>query len=194
MACANNSLLLTTSELISGTIQTICETACEHKKAFDGCIENASVEYECMDNDMVVTELAKLRQLVRLWKNDRNCDVNSEAFKQHYADESQRILHIYDRGREDLYETYEDDDFVEEHNTNSLFKTKYFSRALFISDIKRQEPVDNVYIPESNKITFFTEIINYANHHVSHHWKYKNETKFELSFNVRRPRWRGVNR
>ena len=214
MAGANNSLLLISSELIGGTIQSICENACEHKKALDSCIEehdkdvnltqrqsdelvrqamkvkNASAEYECIDNDLVISELARLRQLVALCKNDKNCDVNSEAFNQHYANESQRIRYFYDRGREDLYETYEGDDFVEEHNTNSLFKTKYVSRALLTTGVMQREPVDNVCIPESNKITFFTEINNYANHRVTHRWKYKNETKFELSFNVRGPRWR----
>ena len=214
MASANNSLLLKSSGLISGTIQSICENACEHKKAFDSCIEkhdndvnlteqqsdkfarqaikvkNSSAEYECIDNDLVISELAKLRQLVKLCKNDKNCDVHSEAFKQHYTDESQRILYFYDRGREDLYETYEDDDFVEEHNTNSLFKSKYVSRALLTTDVKQREPADNVCIPERNKITFFTEINNYANHRVTHRWKYKNKTIFELSFNVRGPRWR----
>jgi hypothetical protein len=214
IASANNSLLLKSSELISGTIQSICENACEHKKAFDSCIEkhdkdvnltqrqsdklgrqaikvrNASAEYECIDNDLVISELARLRQLVTLCKNDKNCDVNSKAFKQRYADESQRILYFYDRGREDLYETYEDDDFVEEHNTNSLFKTKQVSRALLTTDVKQREPADNICIPERNKITFFTEIKNYANHRVTHRWKYKNKTKFELSFNVSGPRWR----
>jgi hypothetical protein len=214
IASANNSLLLKRTELISGTIQSICENACEHKKAFESCIEkhdndvtptqrqsdklahqaikirNASAEYQCIDNDLVISELAKLRQLVKLCKHDKNCDVNSEAFKQHYADESQRILYFYDRGREELYETYEDDDFVEEHTTNSLFKTKTVSRALLTSGIKQREPADNVCIPENNKITFFTEIKNYANHRVTHRWKYKNETKFELTFNVRGPRWR----
>jgi len=214
IASANNSLLLKSTELISGTIQSICENACEHKKAFDSCIEehdkelnltqqesdelalqaikvnNAAAEYQCIDNDLVISELARLRQLVRLCKKDKNCDVNSEAFKQHYADESQRILHFYDRGREDLYETYEDDDFVEEHNTNSLFKTKTVSRALLTTGVTQREPVDNVCIPERNKITFFTEINNYANHRVTHRWKYNNKTLFELSFNVRGPRWR----
>jgi hypothetical protein len=214
IASANNSLLLKSTGLISGTIQSICENACEHKKAFESCIEehdkepnltqrqsdelarqaikinNASAEYQCIDNDLVISELARLRQLVRLCKNDNNCDVNSEAFKQHYADESQRILYIYDRGREDLYETYEDDDFVEEHNTNSLLKTKYVSRALLTTGVKQREPVDNVCIPERNKMTFFTEINNYANHRVTHRWKYNNKTVFELSFNVRGPRWR----
>jgi len=214
IASANNSLLLKSTGLISETIQSICENACEHKKAFESCIEehdkelnltqrqsdelarqaikynNASAEYECIDNDLVISELARLRQLVRLCKNDINCDVKSEAFKQHYADESQRILYIYDRGREDLYETYEDDDVVEEHNTNSLFKTKYVSRALLTTGVKQREPVDNVCIPERNKITFFTEINNYANHRVTHRWKYNNKTLFELSFNVRGPRWR----
>ena len=214
IASANNSLLLKSTGLISGTIQSICENACEHKKAFDSCIDkhdkdanltqrqsyelahqaikvnNASAEYQCIDNDLVISELARLRQLVRQCKNDKNCDVNSEAFKQHYADESQRILYFYDRGREDLYETYEDDDFVEEHNTNSLFKTKYVSRALVTTGVKQREPVDNVCIPERNKITFFTEINNYANHRVTHRWKYNNKTIFELSFNVRGPRWR----
>jgi hypothetical protein len=214
IASTNNSLLLKSSELISGTIQSICENACEHKKAFDSCIEehdkelnltqqesdelalqaikvnNAAAEYQCIDNDLVISELARLRQLVRLCKKDKNCDVNSEAFKQHYADESQRILHFYDRGREDLYETYEDDDFIEEHNTNSLFKTKTVSRALLTTGVKQREPVDNVCIPESNKITFFTEINNYTNHRVTHRWKYNNKTLFELSFNVRGPRWR----
>lgn len=214
IASPNNSLLLKSIGLISGTIKSICENACEHKKAFESCIEkhdkdvnltqrqsdklarqaikikNASAEYECIDNDLVISELAKLRQLVKLCKNDKNCDVNSEAFKQHYADESQRILDIYDRGREELYETYEDDDFVEKHNTNSLFKTKYVSRALLTTGVMKREPVDNVCIPERNKITFFTEIKNYANHRVTHRWKYKNKTKFELSFNVRGPRWR----
>ena len=214
MASANNSLLSKSSEFISGTIQSICENACKHKKAFESCIEehdkdvnltqrqsdelalqaikvkNASAEYQCIDNDLIVTELARLRQLVSLCKNDKNCDVNSEAFIQHYVDESQRILYFYDRGREDLYETYEDDDFVEEHNTNSLFKTKYVSRALLTTDVKQREPVDNVCIPESNKITFFTEINNYANHRITHRWKYNNKSIFELSFNVSGPRWR----
>ena len=214
VASANNSLLIKRIGLIGGTIQSICENACEHRKAYDSCIEehdkevnltqrqsdklapqtikvkNASAEYQCIDNDLVISELAKLRQLVKLCKNDKNCDVNSEAFKQHYADESQRILYFYDRGREELYETYEDDDFVEEHTTNSLFKTKTVSRALLTSGIKQREPADNVCIPENNKITFFTEIKNYANHRVTHRWKYKNETKFELTFNVRGPRWR----
>ena len=214
IASANNSLLLKSTGLISGTIQSICENACEHKKAFDSCIEehdkepiltqqqsdelalqaikinNASAEYQCIDNDLVISELARLRQLVTQCKNDKNCDVNSEAFKQHYADESQRTLYFYDRGREDLYETYEDDDFVEEHNTNSLFKTKHVSRALLTTDVKQREPVDNVCIPERNKITFFTEINNYAKHRVTHRWKYNNKTIFELSFNVRGPRWR----
>ena len=214
IASANNSLLLKSSGLISGTIQSICENACEHKTAFDSCIEehdkdetltqqqsdelarqaikinNASAEYQCIDNDLVISELARLRQLVRQCKNDKNCDVNSDAFKQHYADESQRILYFYDRGREDLFDTYEDDDFVEEHNTNSLFKTKHVSRALLTTGVKQREPVDNVCIPERNKITFFTEIKNYANHRVTHRWKYNNKTIFELSFNVRGPRWR----
>jgi len=214
MASANNSLLLKSRELVSGTIQSICETACEHKKAFDSCIEehdkevnltqrqsdvlapqaikikNASAEYECIDNDLVISELARLRQLVTLCKNDKNCDVNSEAFKKHYTDESQRILYFYDRGRENLYETYKDEDFVEEHNTNSLFKTKHVSRALLTNGVNQREPVDNACIPKRNKITFFTEINNYANHRVTHRWKYKNETKFEYSFNVRGPRWR----
>ena len=214
MASANNSLLLKRSELVSGTIQTICENACEHRKAFDSCIEehgkevnltqrqsdefaphaikvkNASAEYQCIDNDLVVSELARLRQLVKHCKNDKSCDVNSKAFKQHYADESQRILNLYDRGRENLYETYKDDDFVEEHNTNSLFKTKHVSRALLTKGVKQREPIDNTCIPERNKITFFTEINNYANHRVTHRWKYKNEIKFEQSFNVRGPRWR----
>jgi hypothetical protein len=39
-------------------------------------------------------------------------------------------------------------------------------------------------------MTFFTEINNYANHRVTHRWKYNNKTLFELSFNVRGPRWR----
>ena len=39
-------------------------------------------------------------------------------------------------------------------------------------------------------MTFFTEINNYANHRVTHRWKYNNKTIFELSFNVRGPRWR----
>ena len=214
IASTNNSLLLKSTGLISETIQSICENACEHKKAFDSCIEehdkelnltqrqsddlarqaikikNASAEYQCIDNDLIISELARLRQLARQCKNDKNCDVNSEAFKQHYTDESQRILYIYDRGREDLFETYEDDDFVEELNTNSLFKTKYVSRALLTTDVKQREPVDNVCIPERNKITFFTEINNYANHRVTHRWKYNNKTIFELSFNVRGPRWR----
>jgi hypothetical protein len=218
IASANNSLLLKSTGLISGTIQSICENACEHKKAFDSCVEehykdkeqepnltqrqsdelahqaikikNASAEYQCIDNDLVISELARLRQLVRQCNNDKNCDVNSEAFKQQYADESQRILYFYDRGREDLYETYVDDDFVEAHNTNSLLKTKYVSRALLTTDVKQREPVDNICIPERNKITFFTEINNYANHRVTHRWKYNNKTVFELSFNVRGPRWR----
>ena len=89
-ASANNSLLLKGSELVSGTIQSICETACEHRKAFDSCIEehdkeanltqrqsdefarqaikvkNASAEYECIDNDLVISELDRLRQFVKL--------------------------------------------------------------------------------------------------------------------------------
>jgi hypothetical protein len=214
IASANNSLLLKSIELISGTIQSLCGNACEHKKAFDSCIEesdkevnlsqrqsdelahqaikikNASVEYQCIDNDLVIAELARLRQLVRQCKKDKRCDLNSEAFKQQYADESQRILYFYDRGREDLFDTYEDNDFVEEHNTNSLFKTKYVSRALLTTGIKQREPADNVCIPERNKITFFTEINNYANHRVTHRWKYNMKTIFELSFNVRGPRWR----
>ncbi|WP_455201248.1 DUF2914 domain-containing protein [Kaarinaea lacus] len=218
IASANNSLLLKRSELISGTIQSICENACQHKKALDSCIEeqdkykeqepnltqqqadelarqaikinNASAEYQCIDNDLVISELARLRQLVRQCNNDKDCDVESEAFKEHYADESQRILYFYDRGREDLFDTYEDDNFVEEHDTNSLFKTKHVSRALLTTGVKQREPVDNVCIPERNKITFFTEINNYANHRVTHRWKYNDKTLFELSFNVRGPRWR----
>jgi len=38
IASANNSLLLKSTELISGTIQSICENACEHKTAFESCI------------------------------------------------------------------------------------------------------------------------------------------------------------
>jgi hypothetical protein len=214
IASANNSLLLKSTGLISDTIQSICESACEHKQAFDSCIEehdtepnltqqqsdelarqaikikNASAEYQCIDNDLVIAELSRLRQLVRLCKKDKNCDINSEAFKQQYADESQSILHFYDHGREDLYETYEDDDFVEEHDTNSLFKTKNVSRALLTTGVKQREPVDNVCTPVRNKIMFFTEIKNYANHRVTHRWKYNNKTIFELSFHVRGPRWR----
>ncbi len=214
VASATDSLLQKGVELISGTVQTICETACEHKKALDNCVEahnktadltprqsdklarqeinveNASAEYQCIDNDLVISELGKLRQLVTQCKNDKDCDVNSKAFKRHYADESQRILYFYDRGRANLYETYEDNNFVDEHNTNSLFKTRNVSRALITTGIKRREPVDNTCIPASNKITFFTEINNYAYHRVTHRWKYNNKTKFELSFNVRGPRWR----
>jgi len=214
IASANNSLRLKNTELIGGTIQSICENACEHKKAFENCIEehgkeqdltqqpsdelvhqaikikNASAEYQCIDNDLVIAELARLRQLVRQCKKDKNCDIKSEAFKQQYADESQRILYFYDHGREGLYDTYKDNNFVEQHNTNSLFKTKHVSRALLTTDVKQREPVDNVCIPQSNKMTLFTEINNYANHRVTHRWKYHNKTRFELSFNVRGPRWR----
>jgi hypothetical protein len=214
ISSANNSLLLKSTGLISETIQSICENACEHKKAFDSCIEghdedtnlsqeqadelaqqaikinNASAEYQCIDNDLVIAELTRLRQLVRQCKQDKKCDVKSEVFKQQYADESQRILYFYDQGREDLYETYEDDNFIEEHNTNSLLKTKHVSRALLTTGVKQREPVDNVCIPVRNKIMFFTEIKNYANHRVTHRWKYNNKTIFELSFNVRGPRWR----
>jgi hypothetical protein len=213
-ASANNSLLLKSTALISGTIQSICENACEHKKAFDSCIDkhgkdvnltqqqsdelarqaikikNASAEYQCIDNDLIIAELARLRQLVRQCKKDKNCDLNSEAFKQQYADESQRIRYFYENGRDDLYKAYEDGDFVEEHNTNSLSKTKYVSRALLTTGVKQREPVDNVCIPEKNKMTFFTEINNYTNHRVTHRWKYNNKTLFELSFKVRGPRWR----
>ena len=216
IASANNSLLLKNTELISGTIQSLCENACEHKKAFDSCIEEhdkeqepdltqkqldklarqankiniASAEYQCIDNDLVIAELARLRQLVRQCKKDQNCDITSEAFKQQYAEESQRIRYFYDRGREDLFDSYEDNNFIEELDTNSLLKTKHVSRALLTTGVKQREPVDNVCIPVRNKITFFTEINNYASHRITHRWKYNNKTIFELSFNVRGPRWR----
>jgi len=214
IASANNSLRIKNTELISGTVQSLCDKACEHKKAFESCIDehekeqdlgqrpsdemarqavsikNASAEYQCIDNDLVIAELARLRQLVRQCKKDKNCDIQSEAFKQQYADESQRILYFYDHGREELFDSYQDNNFVEQLNTNSMLKTEHVSRALFTTDVKQREPVDNVCIPQSHKMTFFTEINNYAHHRVTHRWKYNNKTLFELSFNVRGPRWR----
>lgn len=66
------------------------------------------------------------------------------------------------------------------------------TRAVFTSDIKDHEPVDNISTLTNDKtrICYFTEIRGMAGQTVVHRWEYKGKVLLEMPFKVGSSRWR----
>jgi hypothetical protein len=64
--------------------------------------------------------------------------------------------------------------------------------AQFTSGIENREPIDQVTFVENSavRIFFFTDLRGLTGQTVQHRWIYNGETRAEVSFNVRGPRWR----
>lgn len=66
------------------------------------------------------------------------------------------------------------------------------NRAQFTSNISDREPVDElVSVPvEMQKISYFTELLNFKGEKITHQWTYNDKEMYSLSFDVNGPRWR----
>lgn len=64
--------------------------------------------------------------------------------------------------------------------------------AQFTTGVENREPIDQVTFVENSaeKIYFFTDLRGLSGQTVQHRWIYNGETKAEVSFEVRGPRWR----
>ena len=64
--------------------------------------------------------------------------------------------------------------------------------AQFTSGVENREPIDQVTFVENSaeRIFFFTDLRGLAGQTVKHRWIYNGETKAEVNFDVRGPRWR----
>ena len=65
-------------------------------------------------------------------------------------------------------------------------------RATFTTNVLDREPVDEVDSlgTTSDKIYFFTEIVNFESGSMVHRWIYDGETVAEVTFDISGPRWR----
>ena len=66
------------------------------------------------------------------------------------------------------------------------------TRAVFTSDVKDHEPVDDISTLTNDKtrICYFTEIRGMAGQTVMHRWEYKGKVLAEIPFKVGSQRWR----
>ncbi|AJQ95182.1 DUF2914 domain-containing protein [Gynuella sunshinyii] len=68
----------------------------------------------------------------------------------------------------------------------------FVGRASVTSGIVDREPVDelNVVPLETDKLYFFTELMQFQGEQIRHIWKYKDEVMATVTFDVKGPRWR----
>ncbi len=66
------------------------------------------------------------------------------------------------------------------------------ARAVFTTDIRDREPVDEIQSIGRNiaKVFFYTELQGMEGETVTHRWSYQGEVKAEITFYVRAWRWR----
>ncbi|MHB8535836.1 MAG: DUF2914 domain-containing protein [Sulfuricaulis sp.] len=66
------------------------------------------------------------------------------------------------------------------------------TRALFTSEVKDHEPVDNISTLSNDKtrVYYFTEIHGMAGQTVIHRWEYKGKVLMEMPFKIGASRWR----
>jgi len=66
------------------------------------------------------------------------------------------------------------------------------TRAIFTSNIKSHEPVDDINVLNNDKthIAYFTEIEGMAGQMVVHRWEYNGKLMFEMPFQVSAAHWR----
>lgn len=66
------------------------------------------------------------------------------------------------------------------------------ARAVFTTDIRDREPVDEIQSIGRNiaKVFFYTELQGMEGQTVTHRWSYQGEVKAEITFYVRAWRWR----
>ncbi len=66
------------------------------------------------------------------------------------------------------------------------------TRALFTSEVKNHEPVDNISALSNDKtrVYYFTEIHGMAGQTVIHRWEYKGKILMEMPFKIGASRWR----
>ena len=64
--------------------------------------------------------------------------------------------------------------------------------AQFTTGVENREPIDQVTFVENRaqKIFFFSDLRGLTGQTVQHRWIYNGETKAEINFDVRGPRWR----
>lgn len=65
-------------------------------------------------------------------------------------------------------------------------------RALFTTEIKDREPVNQVLILDTtfSKVYFFTELRHYQGQEITHRWEHDGEVVSQKVFSVKGPRWR----
>ena len=68
----------------------------------------------------------------------------------------------------------------------------HIKRGLFTTAIEEREPVDEIdsLATDTNKVYFFSEIVNMEGMTVTHRWVYGGEALAEVTFNIGGPRWR----
>ena len=66
------------------------------------------------------------------------------------------------------------------------------TRALFTTDVKNREPVNNVtsLTNDTTRVIYFTEIHDMTGQTVSHRWEYQGKVMLEKSFEVGAAHWR----
>ena len=65
-------------------------------------------------------------------------------------------------------------------------------RVTFTTDVVNREPVDGLDSLDitSNKVLFFTEIVDFEGGQISHRWIHNGETMAVVLFSIHGPRWR----
>jgi len=67
------------------------------------------------------------------------------------------------------------------------------TRALFTIGIDNREPVnlvDSIDSSAYSSISFFTEVVEFGGHNVTHQWTFNDQVMFEKTFEVHSERWR----